>query len=349
MSLPSSPVTEPVAVADRTGKRHLLGLYLELSKARLSALVLLTTAVGFVMATPAVVGGSSRIDWLRLLLTIAGTALAAGGANALNQFLEMRRDGLMHRTRRRPLPSGALSPAHGLLFGLAAAYAGLGVLGLAVSLQAAGLALATILIYLLLYTPLKTRSTLNTLVGAVCGAIPPMIGWVAASGSLDRGAWILGGLLFVWQIPHFLALAWMYRDDYARGGFKMLPGLDPTGRLTGQVVVLTSLGLLPLGLAVTLRGLAGPVYAVGSMVLGAWFVYVGARLYARPSDAGARRLFLASIAYLPLLLCLMILDRKTPPLHLSTPVVTVTADLDDPLTPRPVRPAGGGATAGAGS
>ena len=335
MSLLSSPVTEPVAAADRAGKRHLVGLYLELSKARLSALVLLTTAVGFVMATPAVMPGSAGIDWPRLLLTIAGTALAAGGANALNQLLEMRRDGLMHRTRRRPLPSGALSPAHALLFALAASYAGLCVLGLTVNLEAAGLALATILIYILLYTPLKTRSTLNTLVGAVCGAIPPMIGWVAASGSLDRGAWILGGLLFVWQIPHFFALAWMYRDDYARGGFKMLPGLDPTGRLTGQVVVLTSLGLLPLGLAVTLWGLAGPVFAVGSVVLGAWFVYVAARLYARPSDAGARRLFLASIAYLPLLLCLMVLDRNTVPLDLASPVATVTADLDAPQPPIP--------------
>jgi len=329
MSLPSSPV----AVTDRARKRHLVGLYLELSKARLSALVLLTTAVGFIMATPTVMPGSSRIDWLRLLLTIAGTGLSAGGANALNQLLERRRDGLMHRTRNRPLPSGAMSPAHALLFALAASYGGVALLGLAVSLQAAGLALATILIYILLYTPLKTRSTLNTLVGAVCGAIPPMIGWVAASGNLDRGAWILGGLLFVWQIPHFFALAWMYRDDYARGGYKMLPGLDPTGRLTGQVAVITSLGLLPLGLAVTLGGLAGGVFAVGSVMLGAWFVYVAARLYARPSDAGARRLFLASIAYLPLLLCLMVLDRNTVPLHLSRPVATVTADLDAPLPP----------------
>jgi len=344
MNLPSSLVTESVAVADRAGKRHLIGLYLELSKARLSALVLLTTAVGFVMATPTVMPGSSSIDWLRLLLTIAGTALAAGGANALNQLLEMRRDGLMHRTRRRPLPSGAMSPTHALLFALAASYSGLGILGLTVSLEAAGLALATILIYVLLYTPLKTRSTLNTLVGAVCGAIPPMIGWVAASGNLDRGAWILGGLLFVWQIPHFFALAWMYRDDYARGGYKMLPGLDPTGRLTGQVAVITSLGLLPLGLAVTLRGLAGPIFAVGSVALGAWFVYVASRLYARPSDASARRLFLTSIAYLPLLLCLMVLDRNTVPRHLSSPVATVTVDPDDPLTPTtpPGRPAGAG-------
>ena len=305
-------------------KRNLVTLYLELSKARLSALVVLTTAVGFIMGAPALPASA----WARLLLTIAGTSLAAGGANALNQLLERRRDAMMRRTRGRPLPSGAMSPLHGLVFALAAVYAGLAILGGAVSLGAMGLALATILIYILLYTPLKTRSTLNTLVGAVCGAIPPMIGWVAASGSLDRGAWILGGLLFVWQIPHFFALAWMYRRDYARGGFKMLPVMDPSGRLTGQVVVLMSLGLLPLGLAATLFGLAGWVYAVGSIALGTWLLVVGLRLYATRSDESARRLFLASIAYLPLLLGLMMLDRNQAPLRLTTPVAAATTELD---------------------
>jgi len=307
-------------------KRSLIDLYLELSKARLSALVVLTTAVGFIMGAPALTAGA----WGRLLLTIAGTSLAAGGANALNQLLERRRDAMMLRTRGRPLPSGAMSPMHGLLFGLAAVYAGLAILGLAVSLGAMGLALATILIYILLYTPLKTRSTLNTLVGAVCGAIPPMIGWVAASGSLDRGAWILGGLLFVWQIPHFFALAWMYRVDYARGGFKMLPVMDPSGRLTGQVVVLMSLGLLPMGLAATLFGLAGWVYAVGSIALGTWLLAVGLRLYATRSDESARRLFIASIVYLPLLLGLMMLDRNQAPLRLTTQVAAATTELEAP-------------------
>ncbi len=307
-------------------KRSLIDLYLELSKARLSALVVLTTAVGFIMGAPALTAGA----WGRLLLTIAGTSLAAGGANALNQLLERRRDAMMLRTRGRPLPSGAMSPMHGLLFGLAAVYAGLAILGLAVSLGAMGLALATILIYILLYTPLKTRSTLNTLVGAVCGAIPPMIGWVAASGSLDRGAWILGGLLFVWQIPHFFALAWMYRVDYARGGFKMLPVMDPSGRLTGQVVVLMSLGLLPMGLAATLFGLAGWVYAVGSIALGTWLLVVGLRLYATRSDESARRLFIASIVYLPLLLGLMMLDRNQAPLRLTTQVAAATTELEAP-------------------
>ena len=312
-----------IATADRAEKRSLIGLYLELSKARLTALVVLTSAAGFVMATPA---GSAGIDWIRMLLTLTGTALAAGGANAMNQFMEMRRDALMLRTRHRPLPSGVMSPAHALVFAMATAYGGLAILGLTVNLAAAGLALTTILIYVLLYTPLKTRSTLNTLVGAVCGAIPPMIGWVAVTGRLDPGAWILGALLFVWQIPHFFALAWMYREDYARGGFMMLPVRDSNGRLTGQVVVLTSLALVPLGLAATLWGLAGVVYAVGSVALGSWLVIAGLKLYVTRSDTSARGLFLASIAYLPLLLGLMIIDRNAAPLQAGTPVAALTAD-----------------------
>ncbi len=319
--MPTLTDAKAITADDRAEKRSLIGLYLDLSKARLSAMVVLTSATGFVMAT-----GPAGIDWLRMLLTIAGTALAAGGANALNQFMEMRLDALMKRTRQRPLPSGGMSPAHGLVFAMAMTYGGLAILGLAVNLLASGLALATVLIYVLVYTPLKTRSTLNTLVGAVCGAIPPMIGWVAASGHLDPGAWILAGLLFVWQIPHFFALAWMYREDYARGGFVMLPVLDTNGRLTGQVVVLTSLGLVPLGLAATLWGLAGVVYAVGSVVLGVWLVIAGMKLYATRTEASARGLFLASIIYLPLLLGLMILDRNAAPLHPETPVVAVTAD-----------------------
>jgi protoheme IX farnesyltransferase len=305
MSLLSSSANEALPAGRRADQRGLVGLYMQLTKARLSALVLMTTAVGFVMGS----SGAAAIDWIRLLLTVAGTALAAGAANALNQVLEARRDALMLRTRQRPLPSRAIGTRHALLFSMLTAHAGLAILALAVNLAAAGLALATICIYIGLYTPLKTRSTLNTLVGAVCGAIPPMIGWVAATGRLDPGAWILGALLFVWQIPHFFALAWLYRDDYARGGFAMLPVIDRTGRLTGQVVVLTSLSLVPLALAATLAGLTGWVYAAGSVVLGLWILSFGARLYTQRSEASARRLFLASIVYLPVLLCLMVADR----------------------------------------
>ena len=305
MSLLSSSANQALPAGRRAERRGLFGLYLQLAKARLSALVLLTAAVGFVMASHPAAG----IDWVRLLLTVVGTGLAAGAANALNQVIEARRDELMRRTRGRPLPSRAIGPGHAVIFSLVTAGAGLAILALAVNLAAAGLALATICIYIGLYTPLKTRSTLNTIVGAVCGAIPPMIGWVAATGRLEPGAWILGTLLFVWQIPHFFALAWLYRDDYARGGFAMLPVVDRTGRLTGQVVVLTSLSLVPLALAATLAGLSGWVYAAGSVVLGLWILSFGAHLYAQRTEASARRLFLASIVYLPVLLCLMVADR----------------------------------------
>jgi protoheme IX farnesyltransferase len=305
MSLPSSSANQALPADHRAEHRGLVGLYLQLAKARLSALVLLTAAVGFIMASPRAAG----IDWVRLLLTVVGTGLAAGAANALNQVIEARRDELMQRTRDRPLPSRAIGRGHAVIFSLVTACAGLAILALAVNLAAAGLALATICIYVGLYTPLKTRSTLNTIVGAVCGAIPPMIGWVAATGRLEPGAWILGTLLFVWQIPHFFALAWLYRDDYARGGFVMLPVVDRTGRLTGQVVVLTSLSLVPLALAATLAGLSGLVYAAGSVLLGLWILGFGARLYALRTEASARRLFLASILYLPILLCLMVADR----------------------------------------
>jgi protoheme IX farnesyltransferase len=301
----SSTANQALPVGRRAEGRGLIAVYLELAKARLSALVLLTTAVGFVMGSPVAAG----IDWIRLLLTVAGTALAAGAANALNQVFESPRDGRMKRTRGRPLPSGAIGVPHALLFSCATAGAGLAILALAANLTAAGLALVTICVYVCLYTPLKTRSTLNTLVGAVCGAIPPMIGWVAATGGLEAGAWILGALLFVWQIPHSFALAWMYREDYARGGFAMLPVVDRAGWLTGQVVVLTSLSLVPLALAATLAGLTGWVYAAGSVVLGLWILSFGARLYTQRTGASARRLFRASIVYLPVLLCLMVADR----------------------------------------
>jgi protoheme IX farnesyltransferase len=217
-----SSANQAMVVSRPAGKRGLLAMYLELSKARLSSLVVLTTAVGYVMATPA--GGV--INWKRLLVTVVGTALAAACANAFNQVVETRRDGLMERTRRRPLPSGSLGARHATLFALATGYAGIGTLAYAVSVDAAMLALLTILLYIGVYTPLKTRSPLNTLAGAVCGAIPPMIGWEAAAGTLGPGAWILAGVLFAWQLPHFFALAWRYREDYARGGFAMLSVRD---------------------------------------------------------------------------------------------------------------------------
>jgi protoheme IX farnesyltransferase len=229
----------------------------------------------------------------------------------------------MERTRRRPLPAGEVSPREATIVAALCATGGVAILAALVNLDAAMLASLTILIYITIYTPLKPRTSLNTLVGAVCGAIPPMIGWVAASGTLDTRALLLGAVLFVWQLPHFLALAWMYRDDYARGGFRMLPVVDPSGRLTGRVVLLSSLVLIPLGLAVVLAGLAGAFFAVGSIVLGTGMVLLAARMAWCRDDASARHVFLASLIYLPVLLALMLLDRG--PLEGWVPTIYVLA------------------------
>lgn len=310
MTTLASTAAEQIA-AQRTdalpqrGARGVIGSYAQLTKARLSALVLVTTAVGFVLAS----AGPAPINWPAMLWTILGTALCAGCASALNQVWEIKRDARMHRTLQRPLPSGRMSALHAFLAAILMGYAGLCMLALGANLFAAGLALLTILLYVFAYTPLKPRTSLNTLVGAVCGAIPPMIGWVAAAGHLAGGAWILGAILFVWQIPHFFALAWLYREDYQRGGFAMLPVLDRDGRITTQVVVLTSLLLIPLGLLATLLNVAGFVAAAGSLVLGLWLLILCLRLHFNRSDANARRVFIASIIYLPLLLALMVIDR----------------------------------------
>jgi protoheme IX farnesyltransferase len=194
-------------------------------------------------------------------------------------------------------------------------YAGIAVLALLVNLSAAALALTTILIYVLLYTPLKTRTTLNTLVGAVCGAIPPMIGWVAASGRIDPGAWALAAILFVWQIPHFLALAWLHRDDYSRGGFAMLPAIDRNGQLTGRVIVVSCLMMMMVALGATLFRVAGPFYAAGSLLIGLWWLILCIRLHLNRSNVNARWVFVGSLIYLPVILCLMMCDRNPTPLR----------------------------------
>lgn len=284
-------------------ERTLFGSYMQLTKAKLSALVVLTTAVGFIL------GSVNAINWLALLLTTIGTALAAGCASCLNQIWEVNLDRRMLRTRHRPLPADDMSMAHALIAAMFMGVIGVCILAMFVNWIAAALALLTILLYVLAYTPLKVRSTLNTIVGAVCGAIPPMIGWVAASGTIDRGAWALALILFVWQIPHFLALAWLYREDYRRGGFVMLPAIDRDGSITCRVVVLTAALLLPLGLLTTIVRVSGPWYAVGSLILGVWMVALCLRMYFSRTDSNARGVFLASIAYLPLLMCLMVLDR----------------------------------------
>ncbi len=280
-----------------------LSVVSELVKARLTALVLATAAAGFVVAAP------FEIDWAGLGWTVLGTGLAAASASMLNQLVEISRDARMHRTRHRPLPARRIGRVPVFAGGVILGYAGIAVLAQFTTLLAAGLALGNLLLYVLIYTPLKPRTTLNTIVGAVTGAVPPMIGWAAATDALPAAAWILGGILFVWQLPHFLALAWMYRDDYERGGFRMLPAVDREGAVTSLVVLAGSLLLVPLGLLGVRLGLAGWWYGAASVLLAVWMIWRSVELWNDRSVERARRVFLASLAYLPLLLGAMVLDR----------------------------------------
>ncbi len=278
--------------------------YLELSKIRLTAMVLITAAVGFIL------GSQGPLDYARLGWTILGTGLAAAGASALNQLLEIRRDAMMRRTRGRPLPTGQVSALHATLFAVATSLAGVAILNELVNPLTAFLGLANIVIYAMIYTPLKPRTSLCTLVGAVCGALPPIMGWTAACGEIGLGGLLLGMILFLWQIPHFLALAWMLRDDYAKAGFRMLPLIDPLGHLTCLMIVLYSLALLPMGLAVTFSGVAGYPFGAASLALGLAFFLLTLKLRRMKTARNARRVFLASLVYLPLLMLCLVLDRQ---------------------------------------
>ena len=231
-----------------------LGLYLELSKARLASMVVFSTVAGYLLSAR----GASRLD--DLIWTALGTTLAAFGANIFNQIMETDLDAKMERTRNRPLPSGRLPRSRAHVYGWVSSIAGVVLLGALLNLLTAGLALATILLYTLVYTPMKTRTSTNTLVGAIVGAVPPVIGWTAASGRIEIGALVLFGILFTWQVPHFLALAWMYREDYARGGFKMLPAVDGVGRFTARTALVYALALQPLTLLIYAEGLSGMTF-----------------------------------------------------------------------------------------
>ena len=294
----------PTATAS-VPRAGVLRLIMDVTKMRLNALVLLTTAVGYVLGRT----GAPDFDWSRLAITVVGTGFAAASAAMLNQVIEKNRDAKMHRTRDRPVASGRLSATLTLVVGLALAYGGFAILSGWVGLIPGVLAISNVVIYAAIYTPLKPITTTNTLFGAICGAIPPMIGWSAATGGLESGAWVLGGLLFVWQLPHFFALAWMYREDYRRGGHAMLPVLDPSGRITGQVMTSTAALLVPVGLTATLFGVAGWISAAACILFGIWFTLRCARFWRSPSDGAARTAFFASLAYLPLVLGVMVLDR----------------------------------------
>ena len=273
--------------------------YLALTKPRLTSLVLLTTLAGFHAAS------RGSLDAWRLIHTLIGTTLVAAGAAVLNQYLECDVDALMRRTAGRPIPAGRVAPEDALAFGVLLSVAGLLYLAAGVRLIAALLAALSLGTYLFAYTPMKRRTSLCTLVGGIPGALPPMIGWAAARGTLEGGAWILGAILFLWQQPHFLAIAWLYREDYAAAGLPMLPVVDDEGRSTGRQAMLYALALVPVSLLPVMHGHAGPPYFVGALLLGLLFFACGAALAVTRSRAAARRLFLASLAHLPaLLLCL---------------------------------------------
>lgn len=275
----------------------------ELFKARLNTLVLLTTLVGFTL------GSRGRLDWGLLLWTLLGTALLAAGAAALNQVFERDLDALMRRTRDRPLPAGRMAPGRAALGGAAASVAGAMVLGLKVNLLTAMLGAVTLFVYLFVYTPMKRRTPINTLVGAVPGALPPVIGWAAARGEIGAVGWALFVFQFFWQMPHFLAIAWLYREDYARAGLRMLPVLDPSGERTAHHALSHAIALLMVSLAPVLLRLAGPVYGLGALLSGAGFCWLTVRFLRQRDNARARRLFLGSVIYLPVVLGLMVWDK----------------------------------------
>ena len=278
---------------------------MELGKAKLSLLVVLTAVLGFVLAS------GPSVDWVLMGWSMLGTAMVALSANMLNQILEAHRDAKMKRTASRPLPSGRLGVAHATCMALFLAGMGTSILVAQANGLTALLALAALGLYVGVYTPLKVHSTLNTVVGAVVGAIPPLMGWAAAAGQLDPGAWILAAILLTWQIPHFLALAWMYREDYRRGGFVMLCAVDETGRITSKTAVLWTMALVPITCATSWVGLTGGFYTLGAVVLGLWFLKLALAMHRKCDDRSARNLFLASVLYLPLLMGLMMLDRTT--------------------------------------
>ena len=277
--------------------------YVSLTKPDVSFLVVITTLAGYVLGT---VG---PLDWRRMAHTVLATTLVAAGTSALNHYFERDSDARMRRTASRPLPSGLLAPAEALWFGSALAVIGVLGLLLAANPLSALLAIATSVTYLGLYTPLKMRTTLATAVGAIPGAVPPLIGWAAARGELGAGAWVLFAILFLWQFPHFHAIAWMYREDYARAGIRVLAVVDQDGRATFSQILVTAAALIPVSLLASVTGLASLRYFFGALVLGLLLVEVCVWAAASKTNARAKWLMHATVIHLPLLLGLMILDR----------------------------------------
>jgi protoheme IX farnesyltransferase len=281
--------------------------YWELTKPEINFLIAITTGAGFWIGSPA---APPHFPWMAFLHALLGTVFVASGAATLNQVIELRYDAQMRRTARRPLASGRIAPSHALWFGVLLSVVGVAYLAALTNALATLLAAFTLLSYLFLYTPLKRITPLCTLVGAVPGAAPPLIGWTAACGHLDAAAWVLFAIVFLWQFPHFMSIAWMYREDYGRAGYLVLPTGDVKDRFVAWLCLLPALGLFAVAVVPALRGHSGIVYFVGALLLGGLFVHYSARFARQRSAASARQLLFASILYLPVLFALLALDKK---------------------------------------
>ena len=299
----AAPVEGSATVAVPDTRRGACLDFLALTKPRVNFLILITTLIGFHLGT------IGPIDLVLLVHTVMGTAFVAAGAAAINQVLECESDRLMRRTQARPLPAGRLGMSEAGWFALTLAGIGLVQLALGANLLAALVAFATIASYALIYTPLKRRTSLATVIGAVPGALPPMIGWAGAAGSLSIEAWVLFAIVFVWQMPHVLAISWMYREDYQRGGIRVLPVEEPDGASTSRQTVTYAAVLIPVTLLPTVVGLAGGVYLAGALVLGVALLTLAIAFARHRTAPHARRLFFASLLYLPVLWVLMLADR----------------------------------------
>lgn len=286
------------------GFREKVLAFIELTKPRIAFMLVLTSAAGFYLAS------TGTFDWALFANSMIGIALLAFGVATLNQYIERRTDMLMRRTAQRPLPSGRLSPNEALVFGVLQCVVAEIYLASLVNLLTAVLGIVVILGYVLIYTPLKTRSSASTAIGAIPGALPPLMGWTAASGDITMAAWAMFVIQFLWQFPHFLAIAWLYREEYAKAGILMLPVLEPEGRLTARQIVSFAFMLLVASLAPFFLGLASVIYLIGAAILGIWFFAESVRFATRRTNELAKRLLLASVIYLPLLFILLVLTKN---------------------------------------
>ncbi len=307
MSEPILAALDGAVVRRSHSGSRILADYWALTKPEVNFLILITTFAGFYLASAA---GHGEFRASRVIHTLLGTLIVAGGTGTLNQFIERGFDAQMRRTARRPLASGRIEPTHALWFGISLSLLGTLYLALAANALASLLAVVTLMSYLFLYTPLKRKTPLCTLVGAFPGAVPPLIGWAAASGHLDAGAWVLYAVVFLWQFPHFMAIAWMYREDYTRAGYLVLPAGEMRDRFVIWQSFLFSLALIPVSLIPTVNGESGLVYPLGALILGSVFSYYSVRFAFRRSNATARRLLVASIIYIPVVFVLMMLNKK---------------------------------------